>query len=282
MTQRYERVRRGDGYELGLWRCEHPEPAPHEAARAAAYEVIFPTGGAFTREIRGRRHFADATRVLFSNRDDVYRVAHPVPGGDRCTVLTVADRLVEEIAGATDALVADGDSDLGFAAFAAPVAGPLYRAHRDLTRDVAHEAVDGLELDVRVHELLEATVGAVRLPGPRPRRRRSRLRHRRAVDRAIEAIHAGFRRRLTLDEIARDAGYSAFHFGRLFRDHTGLTVYRYVNRLRLRSAMEAVLDGAPDLTTVALGHGFSSHSHFTRAFRREYGATPSAVRRRAR
>ncbi|MFW6078381.1 MAG: helix-turn-helix transcriptional regulator [Gemmatimonadota bacterium] len=278
----YRCIHRGADYELGHWRCEHPEQGLHESERAAAYEVVFPIGGAFTREIRGRRHFADATRVLFANRDDVYRVAHPVPGGDECTVLTMSDRLVEDIAGATDALVADGDSGLAFRALSCPVGGRLYRAHRRVSRDAARGDVDGMAVAEAVYALLDATIRAGHGPYSRPVRPRTRRRRQGAVERAIAAIHAGFRRRLTLAGLAREAGYSEFHFTRLFRERTGLTVHRYVDRLRLRSAMEAVLDGAPDLTTVAFRHGFSSHSHFTRAFRREYGATPSMVRASAR
>jgi AraC-like DNA-binding protein len=55
-------------------------------------------------------------------------------------------------------------------------------------------------------------------------------------------------------------------------------LYRYLTRLRLRAALERLADGARDLTALALELGFSSHSHFADAFRREFGRTPSDVR----
>jgi len=65
----------------------------------------------------------------------------------------------------------------------------------------------------------------------------------------------------------------------LFRQRTGVSIHRYLTRLRLRASLERLADGASDLTTLALDLGFSSHSHFSGAFRAEFGQTPSEVRR---
>lgn len=82
---------------------------------------------------------------------------------------------------------------------------------------------------------------------------------------------------LTLEEIATHAGVSVFHLCRSFRRWTGTTVHRYRNELRLRRSLEPVAEGC-ELTRVALEHGYSSHSHFTAAFRKAFGVTPSAFR----
>jgi AraC-like DNA-binding protein len=55
-------------------------------------------------------------------------------------------------------------------------------------------------------------------------------------------------------------------------------VHRYRNRLRLRAAVERLSDGPVDRSTLAHALGFSSHSHFTAAFRAEFGVTPARVR----
>jgi len=52
--------------------------------------------------------------------------------------------------------------------------------------------------------------------------------------------------------------------------------------VRLASALEQVLDSSAPLTTVAMELGFATPSHFTAAFRRAYGFTPSALRKRGR
>ena len=68
---------------------------------------------------------------------------------------------------------------------------------------------------------------------------------------------------------------------RVFRQRTGVPLHRYLTRLRLRAALERLAGGVIDLTALALDLGFSSHSHFSDSFRREFARTPSDVRRDA-
>ena len=83
---------------------------------------------------------------------------------------------------------------------------------------------------------------------------------------------------ISLDDVSRAVHASPFHFARIFQERTGVPVHRYLTRLRLRAALERVAAGESDLTRLALELGFSSHSHFTDAFRREFGRAPSTVR----
>ena len=69
---------------------------------------------------------------------------------------------------------------------------------------------------------------------------------------------------------------------RLFRRHTGMTLHEYRTELRLRDALDRLASRRGDLTRIALDLGFSSHSHFTAAFRRAFGMTPTAFVRQAR
>jgi AraC-like DNA-binding protein len=54
-------------------------------------------------------------------------------------------------------------------------------------------------------------------------------------------------------------------------------VNRFLHRLRLRAALEELPECRGDITRLALDLGYSSHSHFTYAFRREFGVPPSAA-----
>jgi AraC-like DNA-binding protein len=58
-------------------------------------------------------------------------------------------------------------------------------------------------------------------------------------------------------------------------------VNRFIHRLRLRAALDLLPEYRRDITRLALDLGYSSHSHFTYAFRREFGFPPSAWRRSA-
>jgi AraC-like DNA-binding protein len=67
----------------------------------------------------------------------------------------------------------------------------------------------------------------------------------------------------------------------LFRQVEGMPLYRYQLRLRLARALD-MLGRCDDLTTLSLDLGFSSHSHFTAAFRQAYGRTPADFQRSVR
>ena len=66
----------------------------------------------------------------------------------------------------------------------------------------------------------------------------------------------------------------------MFQQVEGLPLYRYQLRLRLARALDLLADD-PDLTNLALDLGFSSHSHFSTAFRQAYGRSPSSFRQAA-
>lgn len=84
--------------------------------------------------------------------------------------------------------------------------------------------------------------------------------------------------RLRVMSLASHLGCSTFHLCHTFRDVEGTTIGAYHQQLRLRMAARRVLDapGSP-LADLALEFGFSSHSHFTAAFRKTFGTTPSAL-----
>jgi AraC-like DNA-binding protein len=102
---------------------------------------------------------------------------------------------------------------------------------------------------------------------------------RRYVEDAKVILQERFREKLRLDDVARSLYVSTFHLCRLFKQETGMPIHRYLNRLRLREAVAPVLAGKADLGTLARELGFSSHSHFTAAFRKEFGVPPREVRR---
>lgn len=85
---------------------------------------------------------------------------------------------------------------------------------------------------------------------------------------------------ISLAAVATLTGLSPYHICRIFRASTGMSIHRYLIRIRLSAAVGQLCDGVGDLAAIAFDVGFSSHSHFTAAFRAEFGITPSAARRR--
>ena len=86
---------------------------------------------------------------------------------------------------------------------------------------------------------------------------------------------------ITLDQLARMAGLSKYHFLRMFARAFGLSPHALQMRLRLELARRYIDEGRP-LTFVAYDAGFADQSHMTRRFKRCFGATPGAYRHRCR
>jgi AraC family transcriptional regulator len=95
----------------------------------------------------------------------------------------------------------------------------------------------------------------------------------------IEFMHARLGAGLTLESMARAAGYSQFQFARLFKATTGLAPHQFVRTLRLERACRLLGDDR-NVAEIALKTGFYDQAHFTNAFRREFGVTPTAYAKR--
>ena len=95
---------------------------------------------------------------------------------------------------------------------------------------------------------------------------------------ALWFIESHFAQDITLDDVANAAGVSRYHMSRAFGVATGHSIMRYVRGRRLSEAARCLVNGAPDILTVALEAGYNSHEAFTRAFRDHFGLTPEMIR----
>jgi AraC family transcriptional regulator len=96
--------------------------------------------------------------------------------------------------------------------------------------------------------------------------------------RAVEALHAGFRQNVTVNQLAAEAGVHPVHLSKVFRQFYGESVGDYAHRLRVKYACRLLSNPEARLSEVALAAGFFDQSHFTRVFKRLTGATPRAFR----
>jgi AraC-like DNA-binding protein len=99
------------------------------------------------------------------------------------------------------------------------------------------------------------------------------------IARAVELIHSRFQDDLSLDDLARVAAMSRFHFLRCFKAQVGTTPYAYLLQVRLRTAAVLLRSSVQSITEIALACGFTSPSRFSEAFARQYHCSPSAYRR---
>lgn len=80
---------------------------------------------------------------------------------------------------------------------------------------------------------------------------------------------------ITLDKIAHVAGFSKFHFSRIFKQFTNLSFYDYLNQQRVKAAENLLLNPKLTITDVAMQSGFSSLSTFNRVFKTVKECTPT-------
>ena len=101
------------------------------------------------------------------------------------------------------------------------------------------------------------------------------------IARAIEYAEAHLGEALTVAEIAGVACLSAGQFSRTFKATVGEPVWVYVQRRRGERAMQMLRRTDLPIAEIAYRCGFGSQAHFTICFKRQFGATPGAVRKRA-
>lgn len=97
------------------------------------------------------------------------------------------------------------------------------------------------------------------------------------IARAMAVVEDRLEEGVTLGEMAAEAGFSAFHFARAFRDATGVTPHQFQIERRLARARE-LLAGDMALSEIAYACGFASQSHMTTTFSKHLGISPGRYR----
>lgn len=94
------------------------------------------------------------------------------------------------------------------------------------------------------------------------------------IQRSLDYIEENLQAEITAAELAEQAGFSLFHYYRLFQSATGMPVMQYILRRRLLHGIYAI-DRGSGKTDAALAYGFDTYAGFYRAFCREFGCPPS-------
>jgi AraC family transcriptional regulator len=98
------------------------------------------------------------------------------------------------------------------------------------------------------------------------------------LKRALDYIEEHIDRDLGLEELSQGLDMTPHYFCRAFRKSVGMPPHRYLITRRIERAKELLASTDKNVTEIALEAGFSSHSHFTTAFRRSVGYAPRTYR----
>jgi AraC family transcriptional regulator len=94
------------------------------------------------------------------------------------------------------------------------------------------------------------------------------------IRRSLDYIEEHIKENLTAQEIAKHAGYSVFHFCRVFAGEQQITLMDYIRKRRLTLARQELLT-EEKIIDIALNYGYDTPSGFTKAFHKEFGYSPS-------
>ena len=106
--------------------------------------------------------------------------------------------------------------------------------------------------------------------------------HSARMKRVLALIEDNLHRNLTLADLAREAGLSRDHFGRLFREQLKISPHNYVVQRRMVVARRLLETTDQPILELATEVGYESQGYFTTVFKKECGCTPAAYRRRYR
>jgi AraC-like DNA-binding protein len=268
---------------IGRFRCRPNHPGFEDSGPIERHIFVFPHSSVFITHAGRRPVVADRNAVMFYNRNQVYRRGKISPRGDHSYWFSVRPQAATETIARWDPAVADRpDRPFGFTH---GPCDPRDYLHQGLLVDYLLREVDPDPLwveETALRILHSAVAAAYRARGRLPPRRVSASTKQAHADltQAVKALLAcRFNEPLTLEQIAREVASSPFHLSRVFRRHSGFTLHAYLNQLRLRVALDRLGESGLELTDLALDLGYSSHSHFTCAFRRLFGVAPSVLRR---
>lgn len=102
--------------------------------------------------------------------------------------------------------------------------------------------------------------------------------YRACIDQVTAYIQGHLDEQLDLEGLAGLAGFSPFHFHRIFAALMGETVAEYIRRLRLAAAVQRLLQSEAAVTEIALAAGYETPAAFTKAFRKRFGIAPITLR----
>ena len=275
---------------LGRFRC-----APTDAEWRAENDigplahVVFPERPVtITRSGTGPQ-LGDRNWALLYRPGQRYQRQLVDPDGDECTFVALSPQLYGDLLDADRSATAAFDAGrvlvedaswLGYQECLAAAVDSDDRAVERALRDVLHEVVrrpaagtaptaGDCDTDDRPGDVADAPAFTTVREADR------------RVHEACRILATRLDERITLPAVAEAVGLSTYHFCRLFRATTGLTVHAYRKRLRLRAAFSTCASlPHGNLSEVAMSLGYASHSHMTSEFRATLAMTPSGVRDR--
>ncbi len=99
------------------------------------------------------------------------------------------------------------------------------------------------------------------------------------VNTAINYITKNYKQQLTIDDICQVANLSKYYFCKIFKEHTGISVHKYLNEFRVNKSKELLSYSKLSINAIAVEVGFNNALTYIRCFKTSMDMTPSEYRR---
>src|SRR6476646_7247455 len=249
-------------------RCDAgPDDTPFAECRTG-HSLAYVRAGSFGCHCRAGFFELVAGSVLVGHPGDEYTCTHDHVCGDECLSFFIGEDLVEALGGRREVWKVGATPPLPELMVLGELAQTAADGNSDLGLDEVGQILAGRFVDV--------VSGKARKPATPTARDR-----RRAVEAALW-IDANSHAEVDLEQAARQAGLSPFHFLRLFSAVLGVTPHQYLVRSRLRHAARLLTDDDIAVTDIAYDVGFGDLSNFVRTFHRAAGVSPLKFRAASR
>jgi AraC-like DNA-binding protein len=263
---------------VGDFRCPIGHPRFADSGPTRRYCFVFPRRAVWIQHDGSRPFVADSNVVPLYNAGHPYMRREISADGDRTDWFSVSSAVLREMLEPRDHLAAAADRRLFRFDFARVTPG-MFLAQRQVVMHLrVQDPPDAMYVEESVVAILDAVLSGLYGCGDV----RMSSKHRDLAEGAKALINLSFTETYGLTALARSVGSSPFHLCRVFRQHSGLTIHQYRSELRLRRSLELLDESGDDILTTAMTLGYSAHSHFTGAFHRAFGVTPSQFRRLSR
>ena len=246
------------------FRCDAgPDDKPFAECRTG-HSIAYVRSGSFGCQCRAGFFELVAGSMLVGAPREEYTCTHEHVSGDVCLGFFFSEDLVDALGGRHEIWKVGATPPLPELMVLGELAQTAADGNSDLGLDEVGQILAGRFIDV--------VSGKARKPATPTARDR-----RRAVEAALW-IDANSHAEVDLEQAARQAGLSPFHFLRLFSAVLGVTPHQYLVRSRLRHAARLLTDDDIAVTDVAYDVGFGDLSNFVRTFHRAAGVSPTKFR----
>lgn len=267
MTATAHLLASGPGWRVSDIVCTAgPDDRAFEEAHPQHCIAIVRSGSFRYRSTQGSAVLAPGS-LLLGNRGACFECGHEHAAGDRCLAFQFEPAWLEGVVAAVPSA-----RRLDFAQPHLPALAPL--------ASVVAEAEIAADDPERLEETALRLAGAVAsvLSGAKPGIETLGARDQRRITRALRHIEAHCEDALSIDELARQAAMSPYHFLRTFRALVGMTPHQYVLRTRLHRAALLLRRTKLPVASIAFDCGFGDLSTFNRRFKRVMGESPGNYR----